>query len=413
MDVNDGIAAPAAPNAGVIHNPLPGGGQHNNAAPAAPQAEVIHNHLPGGGQQNQSAHVAPVLVLGPLRGPDARRQYALDQAAAAGRQIRFRNHLQQRRPIHPYADLRLPPLLQPGPQRHGHPVPLLPGINYDTIINVPIVPLPRPTLFNWRQPALNPRPMDIIIPPHHNQHLAIAGSSGSQRPTSQNIISVDISNLPPIQPDPILDFSTPSRTPRADSPAWPPSTADRRASMRNRHDEIAQRRRSYEYRRQLANPDTDDEDMEQHQTRPVRRRQLTLDIPAYNPLSMQQRLDALRQPLSPTRYPTTAQLASSLPELEHIPYPALTYVPGTPTGPGQTLPRQSLPASPATRDRSPLPYQVLQHNAVRPERARSTSPSRRSATSSRLTRAASEESVRSQWRLSGNRAASPDQQRVR
>jgi hypothetical protein len=152
--------------------------------------------------------------------------------------------------------------------------------------------------------------------------------------------------------------------------------------------------------------------MEQHPTRPVRRRQLTLDIPAYNPLSMQQRLDALRQPLSPTRYPTAAQLASSLPELEHIPFPALTYVPGTPTGLGQTLQRQSLPASPATRDRSPLSQQVLQHNARRQERARSASPSRQTAPNTQLSRAASEESVRSQWRLTGNRAASPDQQRV-
>jgi hypothetical protein len=52
--------------------------------------------------------------------------------------------------------------------------------------------------------------------------------------------------------------------------------------------------------------------MEGDQARPVRRRQLRLDIPAYNPLTMQQCLDALRQPLSPTRYPTAAQLASSL-----------------------------------------------------------------------------------------------------
>jgi hypothetical protein len=165
MDVDDGIAAPAAPNAEVIHNHLPGGGQQNNAAPAAPHAEVIHNHLPRGGQQNQGARVAPVLVLGPLRGPAARRQFALDQAAAVARQIRFRNHLHQHRPIHPYADRQLPPLLQPGPQRPGHPVPLLPGINYDNIMNVPIVPLPRPTLFNWRQPALNPRPQDTIVQP--------------------------------------------------------------------------------------------------------------------------------------------------------------------------------------------------------------------------------------------------------
>jgi hypothetical protein len=78
MDVDDGIAAPAAPN-----------------------AEVIPNHLPGGGQQNQAAHVAPVLVLRPHPGPADRRQIAIDHAAAAARHIRFRHHLHQHRPIHP------------------------------------------------------------------------------------------------------------------------------------------------------------------------------------------------------------------------------------------------------------------------------------------------------------------------
>jgi hypothetical protein len=277
-------------------------------------------------------------------------------------------------------------------------------------MTVPIVPLPRPTLFNWRQPALNPRPQEAIMQPPVNQELAIAGGSGRQPPTNPNITSVDISGLPPIQSHPILDFSTPSRAPKAASPAWPPSTAERRASMRNRHDTIAQQCRAYKYRRQLANPDTDDEDMEGDQARPVWRRQLRLDIPAYNPLSMQQRLDALRQPLSPTCYPTAAQLASSLPELEHLPYPALTYVPGTPPGPRNISPLPSSPTSSATRDRSPLPCRELHQSEVRPERARSTSPSRQSVSRLRLTRAASEDSVRSQWRMTGNRAASPDQQ---
>jgi hypothetical protein len=77
MDVDDGIAAPAAPNAEAIPNHLPGGGQQNIAAPAAPNAEAIPNRLPGGGQQNQAARVAPVLVLRPLLGPATGRQSQL------------------------------------------------------------------------------------------------------------------------------------------------------------------------------------------------------------------------------------------------------------------------------------------------------------------------------------------------
>jgi hypothetical protein len=154
----------------------------------------------------------------------------------------------------------------------------------------------------------------------------------------------------------------------------------------------------------------DDEDMEGDQARPVRRCQLTLDIPDYNPLSMQQRLNALRQPLLPPHYPTAAQLASSLPELEDLPYPALTYVPGTLPGPRILSPLPPSPTSTTTRDRSPLPRRGLRQSTARTGRAKSTSPSRQSVSRLRLTRASSVESVRSQWRLTGNTAASPDQQ---
>jgi hypothetical protein len=268
------------------------------AAPAPQNAEVIPNHLPGGGQQNHAAREAttPVLIAQPH--PAYGQQLAIDQAAAATRRIRFRHHLHQHRQIHPYAGHQLPPLQLPSPQQTQQLVPLSPGINYDNILTVPIVPLPRPTLFNWRQPALNRRPQAAIMQPPVDQQLAVAGGSGSQPPTNPTIISVDISGLPPIQSNSILDFSTPSQAQKAASPAWPPSTAERRATMRNRHDTIPQCRWAYEYRRQLANPDTDDEDMEGDQARPVRRRQITLDIPAYNPLSMQQRLDALRSTVS-------------------------------------------------------------------------------------------------------------------
>jgi hypothetical protein len=225
--------------------------------------------------------------------------------------------------------------------------------------------------------------------PPVDQQLAVAGGSGSQPPTNPTIISVDVSGLPPIQSNPILDFRAPSRAPKAASPAWPPSTAERRATMRDRHDTIAQRRRAYKYRRQLANPDTDGEDMEGDQARPVRRRQLTLDIPAYNPLSMQQRLDALCQPLSPSHYPTAAQLASSLPELEDLLYPALTYVPGTSPVPRIISPLLPSPTSTTTRDRSPLPRLGLHQSTARTGRARSTSPSRQSVSRLRLTRASS------------------------
>jgi hypothetical protein len=205
----------------------------------------------------------------------------------------------------------------------------LPDVAYDNILTVPTVPLSRPTLFNWRQPALNPRQPRPNLQPPVLQQLAIAGGSVSRPPSNPIIIRVDLLGLPPIQSDPVLDFSTPTRPPKADLPTWPPSTAERRATLRDRHDTISQLRRAYEYRRQLANPDTDDDDMEGDQARPVPRCQLTLDIPAYNPLSMQQRLDALCQPLSPPHYPTAAQLASSLPDLDDLQYPALTYVPGS------------------------------------------------------------------------------------
>jgi hypothetical protein len=154
------------------------------AAPAAPNAEAIPNHLPGGGQQNQAARVAPVLVLRPHPGPADRRQLAIDHAAAAAHHIRFCHHLHQHRPIHLYAGHPLPQLQPPGPQQPQQLVPLLPGINYDNIMTVPIVPLPRPTLFNWRQPALNPRPQAAIMQPLVNQQLAIAGGSGRQPPNN-------------------------------------------------------------------------------------------------------------------------------------------------------------------------------------------------------------------------------------
>jgi hypothetical protein len=99
------------------------------AAPAATNAEVIPNHLPGGGQQNQAARVAPVLVLRAHPGPADRRQLAIDHAAAAARHIRFRHHFHQHRPIHPYAGHRIAQLQPPGPQQARQLVPLLPGIN--------------------------------------------------------------------------------------------------------------------------------------------------------------------------------------------------------------------------------------------------------------------------------------------
>jgi hypothetical protein len=275
------------------------------AAPTPHNAEVTLNHLPlpGGGQQNHAAGGAttPVIVTQPHQANG--QQLSIDQAASAARRIRFRHHLHQHGQIHPYVVRQLPPLQLQSPHQTRQLVPLSPGVNYDNILTVPIVPLPQPTLFNWRQPALTPRPPPANLQPPVEQQLAIAGGSGSRPPSYPIIISVDLSGLPPIQSNPVLDFIMPTRPLKADSPTWPPSTAERQATMRDRHDKITQRRRAYKYRRQLANPNTDDDDMEGDQARPVRRRQLTLDIPAYNPLSMQQRLDALRQLLSPPHYP--------------------------------------------------------------------------------------------------------------
>jgi hypothetical protein len=57
------------------------------AAPAPPNAEVIPNHLPGGGQQNHAAREAttPVLIAQPH--PAYGQQLTIDQAAAATRRI--------------------------------------------------------------------------------------------------------------------------------------------------------------------------------------------------------------------------------------------------------------------------------------------------------------------------------------
>jgi hypothetical protein len=209
------------------------------AAPTPHNAEVTLNHLPGGGQQNQAASRAttPAIIARPH--PANGQQLAIDQAASAARRIRFRHHLHQHGQIHPYTVSQLPPLQLPSPQQTRQLVPLSPGINYDNILTVPIVPLPRPTLFNWRQPALTPRPQTASMQPPVDQQLAIAGGSGSRPPTDPIIIGVDLSGLSPIQSKPILDLSTPTRAPKAASPTWPPSTAERRATMWDRHDTIA------------------------------------------------------------------------------------------------------------------------------------------------------------------------------
>jgi hypothetical protein len=138
--------------------------------------------------------------------------------------------------------------------------------------------------------------------------------------------------------------------------------------------------------------------------------QLTLDIPAYNPLSMQQPLDAHCQPLSPPHYPTAAQLASSLPDLDDLQYPALTYLPGSPSVPRIISPLPLSPTSTTTRDRSPLQRCDLHPITPQTRRARSTLPSQKSERRHRPIRSSSIESVMSQWRRSGNTAASPDQE---
>jgi hypothetical protein len=68
------------------------------------------------------------------------------------------------------------------------------------------------------------------------------------------------------------------------------------------------------------------------------------------------------------------------------------------------------PTSTTTRDISPLPRRGFHQSNPRTGRARSTSPSQQSVSRHWLTWASSIESVMSQWRLTGNTAASPDQQ---